>query len=113
MFAGTSINMLLPVRLCPGRFPMAMLPRKRSLPFTLQNGNPVTLQISSIGNVVRPGKYITSLGPSLTMTPGQTNECTKREFENTSGVHTSSRKPMKKVCDENEKRKNNGRQKYF
>ena len=29
----------------------------------------------------------------------------KREFEKTSGVHESARKPMKKVCDENERKK--------
>ena len=35
----------------------------------------------------------------------QTSECTKREFEKTSGIHASSRKPTKKVCDENERKK--------
>ena len=34
--------------------------------------------------------------------------------EKTSGVHVSSRKATKKVCDENESRKkNDGRLKYF
>ena len=28
----------------------------------------------------------------------QTNECTKREFEKTSGVYTNSRKPTKKCA---------------
>ena len=29
----------------------------------------------------------------------------QKEFEKTSGVHTSSCKPVKKVCDENERKK--------
>ena len=40
----------------------------------------------------------------------------KDNLKNTSGVHASSRKPMKKLCDENESRnkeKNDGRLKYF
>ena len=45
----------------------------------------------------------------------QRSECTKREFEkNSFGVDASSRKPMIKVCDENETRKkNDGHLKYF
>ena len=34
----------------------------------------------------------------------QTSECIKRELERTSGVHESSRKPMKKVHNENERK---------
>ena len=35
----------------------------------------------------------------------QTSECTKIDFEKASGVHKSSCKLMKKVCDENEAKK--------
>ena len=34
----------------------------------------------------------------------QTSECIKKEFEKTSGVHESSRKPPKNVCDEERKK---------
>ena len=43
----------------------------------------------------------------------QTSECIKREFEKTSGVHESSRKPTKKVCDENGRRKKRLPRKIF
>ena len=35
----------------------------------------------------------------------QTSECIKREFEKNFGVHESSHKLTKKVCDENETKK--------
>ena len=35
----------------------------------------------------------------------QTSECTKREFEKTSGVHASSRKPTKKCAMKMKERK--------
>ena len=37
----------------------------------------------------------------------------KESLKKSSGVHASSRKPTKKVCDENETRKNDGCLKYF
>ena len=57
--------MLAPLALCPATRPAIKSSSVRVILSTLQYGNPVTLQISSIGNGVRPGKYVTLLGPSL------------------------------------------------
>ena len=61
--------MLAPLISCPARPPLPRVfgVKVRALPsmVTFQVGKPVTLQISSMGNVVRSGKYMTVLGPSI------------------------------------------------
>ena len=53
------------VRLCPIRSPLPRLPSVISESFTLHAATPITLQVSSIGSVVRLGKYVTLFGPSM------------------------------------------------
>ena len=54
-----------PLTLCPSRFPLVRLLSKKSVPLTLHTATPVTLHVSSIGNGVRPGRYVILLGPSI------------------------------------------------
>ena len=57
--------MFVPVTSCPGRSPLKRLLSRKNVPLTLHAATPVTLHVSSIGNGVRPGRYVTLLGPSI------------------------------------------------
>ena len=58
LFSGLLTNMFDPATLCPGRFPLAILLSKKSVPLTLHAAVSVTSHVSSIGNGVRPGRYV-------------------------------------------------------
>ena len=65
LFTGLLINMFVPVALWPGTRPSV---RELSMwydPLTTHTALPVTLHVSSIGNRVRPGIYVTLLGPLI------------------------------------------------
>ena len=57
--------MFVPVALCPGTRPLVKELSKWFDPFTIHTAFSVTLHVSSIGNGVRPGRYVTLLGPSI------------------------------------------------
>ena len=59
--------MFVPVALCPGIRPLVSSLSKCFDPLTLHIVicTPVTLHVSSIGNGVRPGRYVTLLGPLI------------------------------------------------
>ena len=59
--------MFVPVALCPGSVPLARSASIKDVRLTLHNTGPVTLHVSSIGNGVRPGRYMTLRGLSTTV----------------------------------------------
>ena len=59
--------MFVPVALCPGSVPLARSASIKDVRLTLHNTDPVTLHVSSIGNGVRPGRYMTLRGLSTTV----------------------------------------------
>ena len=62
--------MFVPVALCPGNRPLVRSLSIKFDPLTVHTILPVILHVSSIGNGVRPGRYVILLGPSI-IVPGQ------------------------------------------
>ena len=61
LLIGVSTNRLDPLFLCPG----GRLANVKVVPLMIHADTPVTLHVNSIGNGVRPGRYVTLLGPSI------------------------------------------------
>ena len=61
--------MFVPARLCPGNLPLVRSVSEKAILSILHATTPVTLHVSSIGNGVRPGRYVTLLGPSIMVVP--------------------------------------------
>ena len=59
--------MFVPVRLCPSSSPLVRSPIVKDEPLTVHVAVPVILHVSSIGNGVRLGRYVTLRGPSITV----------------------------------------------